>query len=100
MTSLLKLKKNFGASIGAKRGAANSVIMRIRSRWSKFRDLVPLLASRGLPFLIRLERNDAKIFRWMCNEELKTRVKLELKFYNECLQNRKTPLIRLVNIEI
>ena len=99
MTSLLKSKKNFGASIGAKRGAANSVITRIRSRWSKFRDLVPLLASRGLHFVIRLERNDAKIFRWMCNE-LKTKVKLELKFYNECLQNRKTPLIRLVNVEI
>ena len=37
-----------GDTIGARGGAFDSVNMRIRSRWCKLRDLVPLLARRGL----------------------------------------------------
>ena len=33
----------------ARRSAVNSVATRIRNRWSKFRDLVPLSASQCLP---------------------------------------------------
>lgn len=58
MASLLKLKENFWYKIETKRNAVDSVITRIG-----IRDFVPLLASSGLPFVIKLERNDAKIFR-------------------------------------
>ena len=54
----LEIKGKFWYKIETKRGAVDSVITRIRI-W----DFVPLLASRGLPFVIKLERNDAKIFR-------------------------------------
>ena len=50
MASPLKLLKIFfyyGDIIGARGGKIDSVITRIRSGWSKFRDLVPLLTSRG-----------------------------------------------------
>ena len=96
----------------------------IRSGWCKFRDLVPLFASSGFPLgakgrlysararsamlygsetwpvneedVIRLERNDATMIRWLCNvrpedriyaEELETR--LILKSMRECLQDRR-----------
>ena len=52
MARLLKLWKSFcylGDTIGARRGVLGSAIRRIRSGWFKFRDLVPLLASGGLP---------------------------------------------------
>ena len=39
----------FGDPIGSRRGAVDSVITKIRSGWSKFRDVVPLLASGNLP---------------------------------------------------
>ena len=38
-----------GDTIGARGGTADSVIRKIRRRWSKFRDLVSFVASRGLP---------------------------------------------------
>ena len=71
---------------------------RIKSGWNKFRELLPLLASRGLPLISkgkifqacvrsvmlyssetwpvkeedikRLERNDARMIRWMCGVSL------------------------------
>ena len=71
------------------------LIAKIRSGWCKLRDLVPLLASRGLPLgaegrlysagvcslmlyggktwpvkkedMVKLERNDAWMVRWICN---------------------------------
>ena len=52
MARLLKLSKTFfylGETIGAKGGVVDGVVTNIRSRRSKFRDLVPLLASRILP---------------------------------------------------
>ena len=51
MASLVKLSKSFVifVTIGAREGAFDNVITRIRSGWCKFKDLVPLLASRGLP---------------------------------------------------
>ena len=72
-----------------------NVITKITSGWSKFRDLVPLLANRGFPLgakgrlnsacvnsimlyggetwpnkeegEIRLEKNYARMVRWICN---------------------------------
>ena len=38
-----------GNKNGARAGAFDSGVTSIRSGWCKFRDLVPLLASRGLP---------------------------------------------------
>ena len=38
-----------GDTIGAIGGAGDSVMTRIRTGWSKFRDLMPMLASKGLP---------------------------------------------------
>ena len=46
MASFLKLWK--GLAIGVRDGAIDSVIARFRSGWQKFRDLVPMLASRDL----------------------------------------------------
>ena len=99
----------FGNTIGAKGGVFDSVITRIRSRWWKFRDSIPLLASRSLlleaksetwlvkeKYVIRLKRNDAKIGQWMWNvrpgdgissEEL--RIRLKLKSMRECYQDRR-----------
>ena len=87
-----------GDTIGARGGAEDSITGRIRSGWSKFRELVPLLASKGLSLaskgrlyqacvrsvmlyasetwplkeedLARLERNDASMVRWMCRVQL------------------------------
>ena len=42
-------KSYLGETNGATWGATDSVITRIKSGWTKSRDLVPLLASRGLP---------------------------------------------------
>ena len=81
----------------------DSVITKIRSGWSKFRDLVPLLASEGLPlvakvyfasvhgvmlygsevwtvkekYMIRLERDNAKMLKWIAADKLRTRLKLD-----------------------
>ena len=38
-----------GETIGAREGAVDSVMTKIRRGWSKFSDSVPLLATRGLP---------------------------------------------------
>ena len=82
-------------------GAGESSVARIRSGWKKFRELLPLLTSRvfslrtrGRAFeacvrsvvlygsetwpvkeedLVRLERNDMRMVRWMCNVTLKDR---------------------------
>ena len=82
-------------TIGARRGAFDSIITRIKSGWCKFRGLVHLLASRGLPSgakgrlcfvcvlslmlygsetwpvkeedVVRPERNDESMVRWMGN---------------------------------
>ena len=39
--------------IETRRGAVDNVIIGIKSEWSKFRDLVPLLASRVSPLEIK-----------------------------------------------
>ena len=112
-----------GDTIRARGGLFGSAT-RIRSGWCKFRDLLPFLASRDLPLeakgrsysacvrsvihygretwqvkeedVIRLERNDARMAIYMCNnspkdkisaEELRTIVKL--KSVGECLQDRR-----------
>ena len=74
-------------AIGVRDGAIDSVIARIRSGWQKFRDLVPMLASRDLLLgvkdrfcmsmqvmlfgsetsEVRLKRKDVKMARWVCN---------------------------------
>ena len=87
-----------GDTIGSRGGACDSVTARIRSGWNKFRELVPLLASKGLSLaakgrlfqacvrsvmlyasetwqlkeedLSRLERADASMIRWMCRTRL------------------------------
>ena len=87
-----------GDTIGSRGGAVDSITARIRSGWNKFRDLVPLLASKGLSLAVkgrlyqacvrsvmlyasetwplkeedlsRLERNDASMIRWMCRTRL------------------------------
>ena len=91
-----------GDTIGARGGAEDSITARIRSGWNKFRDLVPLLASKGLSLaakgrlyqacvrsvmlyasetwpvkeedLSRLERNDNSMLRWMCRVKLSDHV--------------------------
>ena len=94
----------------------DSVITRIMSGWNKSRDLVSLLAHRALPLgakdrlystcscgvilyenetwkvekedVIWIEKNDTRMFRWMCNgrpedkiskEELMTSLKLKAR---------------------
>ena len=90
-------------TVGVRRGAVDSVITRIKSGWSKFRDLVPLLVSRGLPLgangrlcsafvrsvmlykietakekdVIRIKRNDARMARWICNIRPEDRISAE-----------------------
>ena len=104
-----------GDTIRARGSAFDSAIIRIKSGQNKFRDFVLLLASRGLPLgakgrlysgcvgrvmlygsetqpvkeedMIKLEVNDARMFRWMCCdkmscEELSAGVKL--KSMSEC----------------
>lgn len=90
-----------GEMISAFGGAEEAVIARIRSGWKKFRDLLPVLTCRGFSLrskgrvyqacvrsvmlygsetwalkesdLQRLERNDMRMIRWMCNVTLKDR---------------------------
>ena len=82
-----------------------SVITKIRSGWSKFRDLIPLLANRALPLgakgrlysacvrsimlfgseawlvkvedVIRVKTNDARMVRRTCNPRPKGRISAE-----------------------
>ena len=88
-------------TIGARGSAADSAKTIIKSGLSKFRDLVPLLTSRGLPLgekgkysacvrsvmlyrsetwiikeegVIRLERNDTRKVQWMCNIRTENRI--------------------------
>ena len=90
-----------GDMISADGGAEQSSVTRIRSGWKKFRELLPLLTSRVISLrtkgrvfdacvrsivlyssetwavktddLNRLERNDMRMVRWMCNVSLKDR---------------------------
>ena len=91
----------FDNTIEARGSAADSAKTIIKSGLSKFRDLVPLLTSRGLPLgdkgrypacvrsvmlyrsetwiikeegVIKLERNDARKVQWMCNIRTETRI--------------------------
>ena len=88
--------------IGVGGGAEAAVIARIRSGWRKFRELLPLLASRGTSLQLkgklyaaclrsimmlyssetwvikkederRCERNEMRMVRWMCDVTLKDR---------------------------
>ena len=91
-----------GDTIGARGGAEDSVTTRVRSGWNKFRELLPLLASRSLPLLTkgkvyqscvhsvmlygsetwpvkeddvkRLERNENRMIRWICGVSLHHKV--------------------------
>ena len=92
-----------GDTVGAGGSCDLSVIMRIRSTWGKFRELLPILTSHALSYTIRvqiygtyirpvllyaseclapsvndllkLERNDnGGIVRWICNVRLKDRI--------------------------
>ena len=90
---------------GARVGVADSAITKIKSGWSKHRDLAPLLASRGLALgakgrlhsacvrslllyvreiwpvheedVIRLDRNDARILRRMYNVRIEDKISVE-----------------------
>ena len=42
-----------GDTIGARGDAVDSIMTRVRNRWSKFRDLVLLLESRCLPLDVK-----------------------------------------------
>ena len=94
-----------GDIIGARGGAFDSVITSISSGWFKFKDLVSMLASRGLSLgakgrlysacvrslvlygsetwpvkeedQIRLERNDESIVRWMFSVRPEDRISEE-----------------------
>ncbi|XP_057312826.1 uncharacterized protein LOC130654290 isoform X2 [Hydractinia symbiolongicarpus] len=94
-SGLLEIVKNFEGGVG------RSVTCRIGSAWKKFRELLPLLTSRVLSIevkgrlyeacvrsvmlygsetsavkqedLDRLERNDMRMVRWMCNASLRDR---------------------------
>ena len=90
-----------GNLIGARVGTVDSAITRIRSEWSKCRDLVLFFASRGLSLgaegrlysaygsvmlyesqtwlvkeenMIRPERGDARMISWMCNIRPENRI--------------------------
>ena len=91
-----------GDMISAEGGAEESIATRIRCGWKKFRELLPLLTTKGFSLrskgafyqacirsvivyggetwavreedLSRLERNDMMMIRWMCNVSLKDRV--------------------------
>ncbi|XP_057312797.1 uncharacterized protein LOC130654265 [Hydractinia symbiolongicarpus] len=88
-----------GDMLGSEGGVGRSVTCRIGSAWKKFRELLPLLTSRVLSIevkgrlyeacvrsvmlygsetwavkqedLDRLERNDMRMVRWMCNASLR-----------------------------
>ena len=114
-------------------GAFNSVTT-IKNGWSKFTDLSPLLSSRGLTLwgksriysgyvypavlyvgkiwpnkevdLIRLDRSDARIVRWMCNvrpedkvsaEEPRNRLLLNIPWQN--LERMWKRMLCLVNVD-
>lgn len=91
-------------TIGARVGAFDSVLTRIRSGCCKLKNLVLLFASRNtFPVkkedVIRLERNDSRMARWICTvrpqqristEEL--RASLKLNSLRECLRNRRLQL--------
>ncbi|XP_057304317.1 uncharacterized protein LOC130641512 isoform X1 [Hydractinia symbiolongicarpus] len=90
-----------GDMLGSEGGVGRSVTCRIGSAWKKFRELLPLLTSRVLSIevkgrlyeacvrsvmlygsetwavkqedLDRLERNDMRMVRWMCNASLRDR---------------------------
>jgi len=90
-----------GDTISSTGGAEEAVIARIRLGWKKFRDLLPVLTGRGFSLqakgrmyqacvrsvmlygsetwavkecdLQRLERNDMRMIRWICNVSLKDR---------------------------
>ena len=94
-----------GDTIGAGGGCDLSVVKRVRCAWGKFRELLPLLTSRGLSLttrghiyttyirtvllyasecwapsisdLQRLQRSDRAMVRWMCNVRLEDRVSSE-----------------------
>ena len=88
-------------------GAFDSVLTRIRSGCCKLKKIVLLFASRNtFPVkkedVIRLERNDSRMARWICTvrpqqristEELRARLKLNS--LRECLQNRRLQLFIL-----
>ena len=94
-------------TIGARVGAFDSVLTRIRSGCCKLKKIVLLFASRNtFPVkkedVIRLERNDSRMARWICTvrpqqristEELRARLKLNS--LRECLQNRRLQLFIL-----
>ena len=91
-----------GDMISAEGGAEESIVTRIRCGWKKFRELLPLLTTKGFSLrskgafyqacirsviiyggetwavreedLSRLERNDMMMIRWMCNVSLKDRI--------------------------
>ena len=79
-----------GDTIGAGGGCDFSVITRIRSAWGKFRELSPILTSRALSYitrvqiystyirtvndLLKLQRNDRAMIRWTCNVRLKDHI--------------------------
>ena len=90
-----------GDMISAGGGVEESIVARVRSGWKKFRELLPVLTTKGFSFhskgrvyqacvrsvmlygsetwaakeedLVRLERNDMRMIRWMCNVTLKDR---------------------------
>ena len=83
-----------GDTIGAGGGCNLSVIIRIRSAWGKFRELLPILTSHALSYialsccmpvsvgpwapnvneLLKLQRNDRAMIRWTCNVRLKDHI--------------------------
>ena len=91
-----------GDVIGAGGGAGEASIARVRSAWAKFRELAPILTSRGASLKVkgkvyktcvqtvmlyggetwpvkveelhRLERTERMMVRWMCGVTLKDRV--------------------------
>ena len=92
-----------GDTIEAQGGTTAGGIARVRSGWSKFRELLPLLTSTALPLTTKgrvyqacvrsvmmygsetwpvraedmccMERNDMRMIRWMCNVSLKDRLR-------------------------
>jgi len=113
-----------GDTISARGGVDCSITVRIRSAWHKFRELLPLLTSRTLPLrtkgrlynacvrsvllygsetwalrvedLVRLERNDRRMIRWMCGVSFKdgqSMVRLHewtgLSDLRACVQSRR-----------
>ena len=94
-----------GDTVGAGGGCDLSVIKRVRCAWGKFRELLPLLTSRGLSLttrghiystyirtvllyasecwapnicdIQRLRRSDRAMIRWICNVRLEDRISSE-----------------------